>query len=632
MSVGLVLGGFNLINEGSAYETSVLAEGTSRGNPVPIEVAVKSWLQDGAIVITQGHDNREVRLRVRFNGPDAATRAEAEASLAVAEAALFAELEKPNTLTWTPPYGSPASVFEVITSSLEHEDDDFGEVAQDGPYRTYSVRLVCAAFVRAVDETVTAAIGSGTMTVAPTPLSVVVDSGSATSGWSGSYTRYDISGAVEASGATAIAVVSGAVNSATPTRTAAPWVIHSQVTALRSGNVDVSVTKQLVVSWKWDLAGFYDPYISAVTGVQLLVAGTLVGGGATALTLDLVGGASRPSRGTLVDTIFRVPTTLVTITSMTLIVDINPVCSFTYYGQTIESVYVDQIVRNNADSSVTTPRQLQRTLAVAGSARTPAKVAIEHETSSLGDVLAYFWRDFGVAYSPPLRQFRTSGGGVTADTTLVSGAWDELVGTTTTFTIPANRVPSGNYLLMARIGGANTNCTVTWTATTVINGVDTGPSVTGSRASAPITTAYQNLPIGRMTLPTRDVHPLSTTAQVRITLTAAVSSGATARFDEAWIFHADGQLIAASCGTGTAASGGPSRRMYITPASVSTPRPAIRVGHLADESDSAFALATSSWQFPEFVPSSSNVLTVTSNALDAAVTLRCFRRAHTNIV
>jgi hypothetical protein len=55
----LVLGSFNLTDwAGVAYNTSVIAEGTSRGAPVPIEVAVKSWLQDGSVVVTQGYDNR----------------------------------------------------------------------------------------------------------------------------------------------------------------------------------------------------------------------------------------------------------------------------------------------------------------------------------------------------------------------------------------------------------------------------------------------------------------------------------------------------------------------------------------------------------------------------------------------
>jgi hypothetical protein len=63
----LVLGAFNLTDwTGATYATSVIAEGTSKGAPVPLEQAVKSWLQDGSIVVTQGYDNRTVTLRVKI--------------------------------------------------------------------------------------------------------------------------------------------------------------------------------------------------------------------------------------------------------------------------------------------------------------------------------------------------------------------------------------------------------------------------------------------------------------------------------------------------------------------------------------------------------------------------------------
>ena len=57
----------NLIaGDGSAR---VMAEGTSWGAPVPIDVAIESFLQDGAIVVTQGYDNREMNVRVRITAP-----------------------------------------------------------------------------------------------------------------------------------------------------------------------------------------------------------------------------------------------------------------------------------------------------------------------------------------------------------------------------------------------------------------------------------------------------------------------------------------------------------------------------------------------------------------------------------
>src|SRR4030095_16937821 len=150
----LVLGTFLLMNP--AGTVKVMAEGTSRGAPVALEAAVKSWLQDGSIVVTQGYDNREVSLRVRLYGDNLT-------DLATAEAALFAELGKPNTLTWTPVNG-PASVFGVVTSSLEFVENDDAEAVGD-PWRTYSLRLVCEAFVRSASEVTAAALAaSGTTT------------------------------------------------------------------------------------------------------------------------------------------------------------------------------------------------------------------------------------------------------------------------------------------------------------------------------------------------------------------------------------------------------------------------------------------------------------------------------------
>src|SRR4051812_17852712 len=129
----LVLGSFSLTRTDGS--TRVLADGTSRGNPIPIELAINSFLQDGAIVVTQGHDNREMAVRVRFFGADLT-------ALSTLEASLVAELNKPNTLTWTPLNG-PATVFDVVTSSLSADDSDDDGEGQVKPWRTYILRLVC---------------------------------------------------------------------------------------------------------------------------------------------------------------------------------------------------------------------------------------------------------------------------------------------------------------------------------------------------------------------------------------------------------------------------------------------------------------------------------------------------------
>jgi hypothetical protein len=163
----LLLGAFDMTR--SDGTTRVLADSTSRGNPVSLEVTVKTWLQDGAVMVTQGHDNREVNVRLRVFGTDLT-------ALSTLEAALFLELEKPNTLTWTPANG-PASVFVVVTSSLDFIDEQVANEEQVTPWRTYSVRLVCEAFVRSAAEVVTAALpATGSTTTS-------LDTMGATTGW-----------------------------------------------------------------------------------------------------------------------------------------------------------------------------------------------------------------------------------------------------------------------------------------------------------------------------------------------------------------------------------------------------------------------------------------------------------------
>lgn len=154
MTVGLTLGSLDLMDKaGTPFAVATEAEGTEWGNPQPIEVAIRSLLQDGSIVAHEGDDNREVTLRVRITAPDSA-------ALAQGEAALMAELYKRNDLTYTPSDGwSDPTVFDVVTSSLTHTMDDLGEVQGR---RIYSVRLVCLPFGRS--ETAT--------TVTPTPTSI----------------------------------------------------------------------------------------------------------------------------------------------------------------------------------------------------------------------------------------------------------------------------------------------------------------------------------------------------------------------------------------------------------------------------------------------------------------------------
>ena len=106
---------------GSGFTLNVEADDFTFGNPQPVEVGIRSLLQDGSIVSTQGYDNAESFWRVTIEGDDSA-------ELEAGRAALVAEVGRPNLLTWVHPDGlSPARVYEVHTSSLQHVFNDWDE-------------------------------------------------------------------------------------------------------------------------------------------------------------------------------------------------------------------------------------------------------------------------------------------------------------------------------------------------------------------------------------------------------------------------------------------------------------------------------------------------------------------------
>jgi hypothetical protein len=160
-------------------------------------------------------------VKIRFYGDNLT-------ALNAKEALLFAELEKPNTLTWTPDNG-PATVFVVVTSSLVQNDESFVGEVQGDPWRTYNVRLVCEAFTRSVSETVATALAAdGTTTT-------LVNNGSATTNWTGSVSAGTLTGPTVVGG-TAVkvgttAVLYGAVTTSATLTTSITTVDRGRVGA-----------------------------------------------------------------------------------------------------------------------------------------------------------------------------------------------------------------------------------------------------------------------------------------------------------------------------------------------------------------------------------------------------------------
>lgn len=587
----LVLGSFNLMDwAGVAYSTSVIAEGTSKGAPVPIEVAVKSWLQDGSVVATQGFDNRTVTLRVKMRGPNLT-------AVSQAEAALHAELGKPNTLTWTPASG-PASVFVVVTSSMEHApstDEDLAE-ALAIPWRTFNMRLVCEAHVRSTGEvTVPALAATGSTTT-------LVDNGSATTNWTGTHNGVSAT----------VAVVSGAVGVTT-----ASVIGESTISLTRTASITTSLTKYLQIDWK------------PTSGAYVLNTRTIQVYGDGVLLPQITPNVS--VTGGLIRTTVYVAAASVAALRMDYFTRSLTGGGTNSNQPQARTFHVDNINRTDVTPIIGTSRQQARAFALTGSARAQGSLQISHASNALGDVLAYVWDDpdeDATLYSPAMKQYYSVAG--TADAATVFGTRITLAaGSTMPVDVPAAAMPDGQYVIFARAAATAGSFTGALSASTktMINATNLDTEVESAQATAAFTTAFAVYPVCKMILPSVAVRDRST-ATVRLALWNR--SASSIYLDEVWAFNLSlGQLIWVQCGTGAAASGGPSRNLFIDPPTVDNPRPSILRGHATDGSD-AFHAGVKAWGRQEFVPDTANIFMVTTNTPDASASFRYFPRWHTN--
>lgn len=555
--------------------------GSDLGAPQNVTEALAFLLQDGEVELSSRASNRTLQFNVIIEGAN-------PLALAASEAALILETEKPlNLLTIDPGNSGPPTVYETFRAQVSLVHDDDMEMAS---IRRYSVEVRAYPFVRSVAEVVTPALAaSGTTTT-------LVDNGSATTGWTGAVDGVSTSPAVVsgAVGITTTALRSGVV-----------------VTLARTGSITTSSTRYLMVDWR----GVEDTPI------------TVTGDG---VTLDCISQINSPTAG-YIRSWFYVPAAA---SVTTLVFTQN---SGAMDAATARPLYVDNINRTDIRPSLGSARQLLRTITMVGSARAPGRLAIEHETAALGNVLAYVWTGGTEGYSPPMRQYRVSGGTVTTDTSKVSGAVEPIKSTTITYDIPVSRLTPGQHLLMLQLLTSEhaygaTVTTVTYTSQTILG------SIQSTLETGTITVPPSSIngdwsgfaAIARLILPSGNA-VLSSGAIQRITLTATTTL-TDLRLDEGWLLHADGHLIVADAGAGTPGAGAPSNRMWIEPPNLNTPRPTVRVGMRADRGDAHYPFpgGAKSWQQPVFEPGTVNLLTVTTGTPDANATLAYFPRWHTH--
>lgn len=446
------------------------------GAAEPIEVTMRTLLQDGARVVTEGYGNREVTFVAVVGGVNSGALARAEKALAL-------QLGRRGELGWTPSDGwAPESVFDIETSSMTAgapgDDDDLLEVQHNE--RVYLLRFVCQPFVRPALPVVVPAIPVPVAALSET----VLDAGTTTTRW-----------------------------------TARIGTLHDRGSYLE---VDKSASPRAVFTPAAPVALTGKPYVSLISANGLPycdvngVRATFVGSEAASLTL---GG------DTLAATRYYWLTEQTTATKIEWGVNFDTPFGFSF---------ADVRIRNLPPYSGTL-RQSRRSIEVDGSVRTQGTLQVAApEGEALGTVV--FYSSACDANIPSLRAYSVPNvdNPAAPNADALSG-FVEFMGTPTVFEVPVADLAEGKCQILTRLanpfGGTN-NGAVTWTAETVVGGAVVGPAITGSMAATVEVGEFKVVALGTVDLPAVDL-PDDSTARIRITLLGSHF------YDEAWLFNLD---------------------------------------------------------------------------------------------
>ncbi|MBC7631099.1 hypothetical protein, partial [Aeromicrobium sp.] len=307
------------------YTFAIYGESFSNGQPEPIEVTIRTLLQDGARLMTQGYGNREPTFLVVVGGADST-------ALGRGEEALAAQMGCRNELGLTPPDGwAPESVFDVETSSFGHAPDDLLEVNSNE--RVYVLRFVCAPFVRPAEMDMVEAIPVTTAA----PVVTVISPANSTTEWTARIGTLSDQGAF--------------LRVATTRSPRAVWtgVTSFDLTGRHYVSLDVTPCGKIPLL---RIGGVLARRISSVAGIS---------------------GTSGRLRHT-----YYVPDA--SVASMEFGVD------FPAFGSVFDFT---NLTASNAPPYTGTTKQTTRSLTVAGSARTQGSLALSTATGSLGTVIVH---------------------------------------------------------------------------------------------------------------------------------------------------------------------------------------------------------------------------------------------------
>ena len=574
----LSFGSLNLIglSEDGLYELRALGSGDGTNlaaAPDAITATMQSFVQDGAIVATTGHENRTLTVAVQvLEG----VNADPGAGLAVGEAALVEQCRATwdgqiVPLSWTPPVSdAPTSVWQCTAAELGAADwDDFDELDPEHRGALYLLTLTCNPWAYA-DTQVTETIPAPTSSDPVTPTVTVVDdcdyasaSAAETAGWS--------------------------VGSGDTLGVGATYVYSYQA--------PVSGAKAVKLSRSFDSVDMSStPYLR----LNVVIPGWP--GNPLTVKYAINGTTVAPAANDGIYIWLHAPATL---TSLDIIVTA---------AHDLDELYIYCFDVSRADmiaAGTLTQHEVYRQFEVQGSVRTPASIAVRGVTpstqadSALGQSLVYTTRADGVAV-PALRAALQSGPTETTDTTAYSGKASAL-STTHTFLLDASTVASGGYDLLARVQASSTGTkSLTWTAKTLVGGtaVDDGQSGTVSVSIAAANT-WQVVDLAHLALPTTQS---GSGGQVQITL-----SSTTLTLDDAWLFDLDhGQLTVLDAGDNT--------RVWLDASSFASPTWRVWVGSEEDRSDAYVPSDALCSQQHEVAPSVVNVFVASANPPEVSLT------------
>lgn len=479
---GFELGSLDLVDSfpsDDGYTIRVTSEGTTFGSFEAVVRSVVSMLADGNQVKYDRAGNRVASFPVQIEGADGL-------ALAMGEAALRAELYRPNTIKWTPPSDfAPPTVFEVLTSYMDPEFDD---IAETRTTRTFKVTLTCAPFARSADLTI-----AEPLSVGGSPVATVFDNCDSETGWSGT-----IDGAPAAAttfweaGAIGIAVFDNPDGDA------------DTLTITRTGAVDFTGTPYLIVE-AWPLSADRN-FVALADGTPLpLLSQRDLGSGHQEFTL-------------------LAPATANTLT----FVHVRPA------GDPWAGLRIYDLTKSNMPPGAS-PKQLSRIIPTGGTERTPASIRLSSQDGTdLGLAFVHTSPEDGTGYDPSLRRRRSSGNTETTDATTISGKREALGGVFNVFDIPDTSLPEGGYAL---IGLFRATEIIADGSIQVIADTFQGADSLGEIArDVPV-----SMPANDWTLIDLGVYSLPTARTVSgATFRIAIAGPAEIEYDELWLFRVDG--------------------------------------------------------------------------------------------